>query len=377
MAPPHRIVSNMSARVAIIHDWLNGMRGGEKVLEVICELFPDAPVFTLFHEPARLSATLRAARVVASPLNRIAWLRRRYRMLLPILPRLMERFDLRGFDAVISSSHCVAKGAIPRPGAPHVCYCHSPMRYVWDLYDTYRAQARGLSRAALPLFRRRLQRWDVATAPRVSHFIANSRHIAAKIQRYYGREAAVVPPPVDCAFYQPGAGPLGDYYLVCSALVPYKRVDLAIAACRRLERHLIVAGDGPDRGRLERLGDGGVIEFTTGWVSDERLRTLYGGCRALLFPGEEDFGITPLEAMACGRPVIAYRKGGALETVVEGRTGLFFDEQTPEAMAAAIERFEAMAFDPAMARARAVEFDRPAFREKLSREIYRSLGFAP
>ena len=288
--------------------------------------------------------------------------------MLPILPRLIEQFDLTDYDLVISSSTCVAKGAIPRPGTPHICYCNSPMRYVWDLYDIYRRESGALARLAMPLFRRRLQKWDVRTCDRVTHFIANSRNIAAKIRRFYNRDSEVVHPPVDCDFYRPGAAPPGDYYFACSAMVPYKRLDVAIEACGRAGRPLVVAGSGPQRARLERLAAQaapGLVEFIPGWVSEERLRALYCGCRAFLFPGEEDFGITPLEAMACGRPVIAYRKGGVLETVIEGQTGLFFDAQTPESMAAAIARFETMTFDPAAARAQAQTFSRPLCCQRL------------
>lgn len=374
----------MTRRVAIAHDWLNGMRGGEKVLEVICELFPEATLFCLFHEPDKLSPTLRAMDTRVSGLNRYAFFRRRYRSLLPLLPRMIERFDLSDHDLVISSSSCVAKGVRPRPGAPHVCYCHSPMRYVWDLYDVYRERASTPTRLAMSFFRKRLQKWDVASASsdRVTHFIANSRNIAAKIERYYDRSAEVINPPVDWDFFRPGAAPPGDYYFICSAMVPYKRLDVAIEACCRMDRHLVLAGSGPDRERLEhqaggqdRLG-GRLVEFTDGWIGDERLRALYCGSRALLFPGEEDFGITPLEAMSCGRPVVALARGGALETVAADRTGVFFEEQTPKAMMAAMARLEGMTLDAEAIREHARGFARPAFKEKMREAIERVAGTA-
>ncbi|MCX7045181.1 MAG: glycosyltransferase [Candidatus Sumerlaeota bacterium] len=421
----------MSApRIALVHDWLNGMRGGEKVLEVFCELFPKATLFTLFHEPEKLSPLLRGMDTRVSAWNRYAFLRKRYRHLLPLLPRLIEQFDFTGFDLIISTSHCVAKGAIPRGGAKHLSYVFSPMRYVWDLYETYQERASLPARMGLAFFRGRLQRWDVASSARVTHFIADSQNIANKIKKIYHRDAEVIYPPVDCDFFgvrdsgfgtrcsgfgtrdselnAPDSGtpiekmiaaspepqvpspepriqspesrtpnpepqvPTPDYYLVCSAMVPYKRLDIAIASCRRLGRRLIVAGQGPERERLMQLAGEG-IEFTEGWIGDEQLRELYCNCRALLFPGEEDFGIIPLEAMACGRPVIALRKGGAMETVVEGKTGLFFDDQTPESLMAAIQRFEGMAFSPAAARARAEEFSRPLCRARLAEAVERIL----
>ena len=353
------------------------MRGGEKVLEVLCELFPQGHLFTLFHEPENLSPLLRAMPVQACALNRIGFLRRRYRALLPVMPWLIERFNLSGYDLVLSTSSCVAKGARPGPGVAHVCYCHSPMRYVWDLYDAYREQSGFLTAGAMALFRKPLQRWDVRTASRVTHYLANSRNIADKIERYYGRVAEVVHPPVDCQFYRPdhagsGAGRTDSgaepYYFVCSAMVPYKRLDIAIAACQRLGRRLVIAGKGPDRQRLKAMAGPGVT-FTEGWISDEALRDLYARSRAFLFPGEEDFGIAPVEAMACGRPVIAYGRGGALETVVDGQTGVLFAAQTVDAMTEAIVRFEAQAFDSAAIRRHAEGFDRSIFRDHLRRAI--------
>lgn len=348
------------------------MRGGEKVLEVICELFPDATVFTLFHEPDRLSPTLQAMDAQASWANRFGLLRDNYRYLLPFLPRMIESFDLSEFDLVISSSHCVAKGVKPRPGKPHICYCHAPMRYVWDMYDVYfsKKHAGFAKRAMMRLCRKRLQRWDVASSDRVTAFLANSENIAGKIDRFYKREAEVIHPPVDCDFYTPGEGHEGaPYYFICSAMVPYKRLGIAIAACRQLGRRLVIAGAGPDEERLKSLG-GGEVEFV-GRVDDDELRDLYRGAKAFLFPGEEDFGITPLESMACGRPVIAFGKGGALETVVEGETGVFFRKQTAESLVEAIERFEAMSLDPDLARRHARKFSRPRFKQRLAEAIER------
>ncbi len=369
----------MGLKVALIHDWLNGMRGGEKVFEVFCEIYPQADVYTLFYEPDKMSETIRAMKVQTCPFDRLPALQKRYRSLLPLLPWMIGRFDLRGYDLVLSSSSCVAKSAKAPRGIPNICYCHSPMRYVWDLYDTYRQSAGLVTRAAMSLLRGPLQRWDAGTADRVTHYIANSRNIADKIQRFYGREAAVIHPPVDCDFYQQStadsSSTSGDYFFICSAMVPYKRLDLAIEACHRLGRRLVIAGKGPERERLEALAAPyQEIEFTQGWISDERLRDLYANARAFLFPGEEDFGIAPIEAMACGRPVIAYARGGALETVVDGKTGFYFHSQTIDGMIEAIQRFEKMSFEANVIRAHAESFGRRRFRNEMSDFIETALN---
>lgn len=364
-------------RVAVVHDWLNGMRGGEKVLEVLLELFPGARLYTLFHDPERLSPALRRHPVTTSSLQGLPGWKTKYRYYLPLFPWAIERMRAAGeVDLVVSTSHCVAKGFPAPDGVPHLCYVHSPMRYVWDLYDDYFGPGRaGLAtRLAMRLVRRRLQRWDVASSGRVDAFLCNSRHIAAKISALYGRRAEVVPPPVDVGRYAPApaaeverALAAGAPFLVASALVAYKRVDLAIRAVREVGGRLVVVGRGPELERLRALA-GPETEFR-GWVDDAELARLYQTCRAFLFPGEEDFGITPLEAMASGRPVVAYGRGGALETVVDGATGVFFHEQHPAAMAQAIRRAEATAWDAATLRAHAEGFSRDRCRERLAAAI--------
>jgi glycosyltransferase involved in cell wall biosynthesis len=343
-------------KVALVHDWLTGMRGGEKVLESLGAIFPEADIFTLFYMPERISSSIRAHRITASALNRLPGVGRYYRNLLPLMPRAIEQFDLRGYDLVFSSSHAVAKGARVPAGVPHICYCHTPMRYVWA---GGAARAGTVKRLALGAVSGWLRRWDVRSSASVTRFIANSENVRERIRQVYGRDATVVYPPVDTDFFTPRVPEQNDYYLVVSALEPYKRVDLAITAIQQLNRCLIVTGRGTQEAALRRLA-GNSVEFT-GWVSDDRLRELYRGCRALLFPGLEDFGMCPVEAQACGRPVIAYGRGGALESVIDGKTGVFFPEQTTVSIIDGVRRFEVMTFDPEAARHNSLRFTREKF----------------
>jgi glycosyltransferase involved in cell wall biosynthesis len=359
--------------VALVHDWLTGMRGGERCLEVLCELYPDADLFTLLHVPGSVSPVIERRRIVTSFVQRLPGARHRYRHYLPVFPWAVQALDLRGYDLVVSTSHCVAKGARAPRGAVHVSYCFTPMRYVWDLYDDYfGARAGPLTRALMPPVAAALRRWDRVTSDRVHHFAAISRHVAARIERCYGRVADVIYPPVDVQRFEPGDGDEGEFYLVVSALVPYKRVDLAVAAATRRGARLLVVGSGPEERPLQAAA-GPTVEFL-GWRSDEEVARLYRRCRALLFPGVEDFGIVPLEAMAAGRPVIALAAGGACETVVgldatdEPPTGVFFAGQSVDALADAMATFERQAhrFEPKALRARAELFDRPRFKERLA-----------
>jgi glycosyltransferase involved in cell wall biosynthesis len=346
------------------------MRGGERCLEVFAELFPAADLYTLLHVPGSVSAPIEHRRIVTSFLQRVPQAERRYRHYLPLFPAAVRALDLRGYDLVLSSSHAVAKSVRVPPGALHVCYCFTPMRYVWDLYaDYFGPRAGPAARLVMPALAAWLRRWDRRTASRVHHFVAISRFVADRIRRAYGREADVIYPPVDVSRFRVDEAP-GEYYLVVSALTPYKRVDLAVAACTRLGRRLLVVGSGPEAGRLRALA-GPTVELL-GWCDDARVAELYARCRALLFPPLEDFGIAPLEAMASGRPVIALGAGGARETVVppgegEPPTGLFFARQTVDDLAEAIRRFEASAhaFEPKALRRRAEAFDRPLFRERI------------
>lgn len=362
-------------KVALVHDWLNGMRGGEKVFEVLCELYPEADVYTLLAEPGKISPAIRSHRIFTSFIQNLPWSSRHYRHYLPLFPAAIEQFDLRGYDLVISSSHCAAKGVLTPPGTVHICYCHTPMRYAWEQYHEYFSPER-LGRAGrffIPLAMNYLRLWDAATAHRVDFFIANSGHVARRIRKYYGRPAEVVHPPVDGARFRL-SDTRGEYFLILSALVPYKRIDRAIAACNLLQRPLWIVGDGPELKKLKsQAGPTIVFIAPQPW---EELARLYSQCRAFLFPGEEDFGITPLEAMASGRPVIALGKGGALETVVEGKTGLFFSDPTPESLADAIKRFGALAWDAKAIREHALQFDRPVFKQRLAGMIQACLDRA-
>lgn len=350
-------------KVAIVHDWLVSARGGERVLEALCEAFPQAEIFTLFHSKGTNSARIENRKIHTSYLNRLPGVEKYYRYLLPLLPSAAEKFRLDGFDLVISSSHCVAKGVIPNPGTLHISYCYTTMRYAWDQTNQYFGN--GIKQWLVLPFLHYLRMWDVTSSARVDQFVAISRFVSQRIEKYYRRSAEVVNPFVDLEHFQPTHGERGDYYLVVSAFAPYKKVELAIEACERLNRKLIIVGGGQDIKKLKALA--GKNTHFMGNLPDGQLPELYAGARAFLFPGLEDFGITPLEAMACGTPVIAYGAGGALETVENGKTGLFFLEQTPESLARAIEQFESMphAFTRHACRERASFFSKTRFQREI------------
>lgn len=351
-------------RVALVHDWLVTLRGGERVLDGLCELFPDATLHTLVRVPGVATPRIEAMRHVTSFADKVPGAHRRHRWLLPLYPAAIEALDLSGYDLVVSSSHCAAKAVIVAPGAVHVCYCHTPMRYAWDRTADYvRGSHRLLQFAtpALALGASWLRRWDKATAVRVHAFVANSHNTASKINAFYGRDAVVVAPPVEFDRFEgiQRDGP-GEYDLVLGSLVPYKRVDLAIEAFRLMpERPLVIVGDGPERERLERTAPPNV-RFV-GRVAEADLAKWYASARALIFPGEEDFGIVPLEAQAAGVPVVAFGKGGALESVVDGKTGVFFDTPEPAALAKAVRRLDGLGLQAQACRDHAQTFDRAAF----------------
>ena len=367
-------------RVALVHDWLTGMRGGERVLEDVCTLFPDAPLWTLVHVPGSVSPRIEARRIRTSPLSRVPGIARSYRRFLPLFPKLVEAFDLRGADLVVSTSSCVAKGAVAPQGAVHVSYVFSPMRYVWDRHDDYFGPGRAgvATRLAMRVFRKSLQDWDRRSAARVDRLLADSAFVAERIRRFWARSAEVLHPPVDTERFRPTGDAVSDEWLVVSALAPYKRVELAIRAAQAAGVRLRIVGSGPEEARLRAQAGPGVA--FAGQLPDEELARAYSRARGLLFPGVEDFGIVPLEAMACGRPVLAYAEGGALETVrgarwsgdpggcEAGGTGLFVREQTAEAFARAIREFDRdpARFEAGACRTRAEEFARPRFRAQLA-----------
>jgi glycosyltransferase involved in cell wall biosynthesis len=362
-------------RVVLVHDWLTGMRGGEKVLESICRLFPSADLCTLVHERGSVSTLIESRRIRTSPLQRLPAATRRYREMLPLFPAAIELFDLDDADLVISTSHCAAKSVVRTGRARHLCYCHSPMRYAWDQFDAYFGRER-LGRVGTALARLAMApiaRWDRTTAHRVDRYLANSRYVAGRIGRYYNREATVLHPPVDTEFFTPnGESPREDKsasrFLVVSALVPYKRLDVAVDAATRLGVPLDVVGTGPDLPRL-RARAGAAVTFL-GSVDGDALRTLYRRARALLMPAEEDFGIAPVEAMACGRPVIAFGRGGALETIVPDITGVLTDAQSVEAFTDAMASFQHQAWDPIRIRRHAEQFSAAGFEKGFADAVH-------
>ncbi len=373
-------------KVALVHDWLTGMRGGEKVLEVFCELFPHAHLYTLLHNKGSVSYTIESMDIRTSFVQSLPLIKNKYRHYLPIFPKAIERFDLRGYDLVLSSSHCVAKGVITGSDTLHVCYCFTPMRYIWDLYDQYFDKKRSnlFTRWAVSLVLEYLRKWDVASSKRVDKFIAISKYIADRIKRNYGRESDIIFPPVDSAYFKPTPSN-GDFYLMVSPLAPNKRVDIAIKAFNKINLPLKIIGSGQEEKKLGEMAGKDITLM--GWQPDEIVKAHYLNCKALIFPGVEDFGIVPLEAQACGKPVIAYGKGGALETIIpinrgklriksengqsNNATGLFFYEQTPESLALAVHHFEEIkdVFDKHQIRKNAESFDRVIFKDKIKNYI--------
>lgn len=357
-------------RVAIVHDYLNQYGGAERVLESIHALYPDAPVYTSIYDPSAMPAAYRDWDIRTSFIQQLPGWRKHFRNYFLLYPSAFERFDLSGYDLVISSSSAYAKGVITNPGTLHICYCHTPMRFAWRTADyVKREQIGGPLGAVLPLLLTYVRLWDVASSARVDHYIANSREVARRIRHLYKREAEILPPPVVVGPYN--ERPPGDYYLTGGRLVPYKRIDLAIEAFNALKLPLVVFGDGRDRAALERIA-GPTVRFV-GRVDESRLRELYSGCRAYLMPGEEDAGIQPVEAMAAGRPVIAYGSGGALDTVIDGVTGRFFYEQTAAGLAAAVCQSRADEYDPIVIRQHAEQFSVERFQSRLRAIIEREI----
>ena len=359
-------------RVALVHDYLNQSGGAERVLEELHTLWPDAPIFTSIYDRAGMPPAYRAWPIRTTFMQGLPRIMCHHQPYLPLYPVAFSRLDLRGYNLIVSSSSAFAKNITPPPGARHICYCHSPMRFAWSAADyTRRERLNPATRAALAPVLRALQRWDVRGTRHVDRLIANSAVVADRIRRFYGRDATVIHPPVRTNI-APAVGEPDDFYLVLTRLVPYKRLDIVVEAFNRLGLPLRIAGSGRDRAALEALA-GPNITFL-GAVSEAEKDRLYAGCRATIFPAEDDFGIAQVEAQAAGRPVLALRAGGALETVRDGVTGVFFNQQTPEAIVAAVRRRETMTFDADAIRAHAQGFDAAVFRRAIASFVAEAYG---
>ena len=380
-------------KIAIIHDWLTGMRGGEKCLEVICKLYPSADLFTLLHIPGKVSPIIESHPIHTSFIQKLPFAKSKYRYYLPLMPFAIETFDLKEYDLILSSSHCVAKSVKPGPNSLHICYCHTPMRYIWDQFNQYfgRGKSSWFSATVMKLLRPWLQRWDAKTSRRVNYFIANSRHVQKRIKKYYEKEATIIHPPVDTELFTPKkTKEKGDYFLIVSAFAPYKRLDLAVEAFNQLGLPFFIIGEGQDSKRLKNMALSN-IQFE-GWLDNSEIRSYFARCRAFVFCGEEDFGITLLEAQAMGRPVIAFGKGGALETVIPDSqtwtpqteipqrstsqpTGVFFYEQTSDALIKAIKDFQSIEsqFDSNTIRTHAQKFDTSVYTKRIKSFIEEKL----
>jgi glycosyltransferase involved in cell wall biosynthesis len=360
-------------KVAIIHYWLVGMRGGEKVLESLCEIFPQADLYTHVLDESIITKVIRNHKIFTTFIQKLPQAKSRYQKYLPLMPLALEQLDLRDYDLVISIESGPAKGVITSPETLHICYCCTPMRYVWDMYHDYLKSAGRITRLLMPLLIHYLRLWDYASAARVDYFLADSGHVAKRIRKHYRRDATVIYPPVDIAAFTQSSTP-EDFYLIVGQLVGYKRTDLAVEAFNRLGKTLVIIGDGEQFNQLCVQAQPNIKIM--GRQPFSVIRDHYARCKALIFPGEEDFGIVPVEAMASGRPVIAYRKGGALETVVEGITGLFFDQQTPESLIRVIEQYEAVEqkFNSACIIQHAQNFSQETFTTKIQKFVETALS---
>jgi len=352
-------------KVALVHDYLNQMGGAERVVLALHEMFPEAPIYTSIYDPGRVDTAFQSIDIRTSFMQKLPLVKKHHQPFLPFYPFAMERLDLRGYDLILSSSSAFGKGVVTTPETMHICYCHTPMRWCWN-YDEYvqRERLGGIARNILPFFITGLRVWDQTSSMRVDHFIANSPVVADRIRKYYRRDAVVIPPPVEANrfTFDPTTG-TEEYFLIVSRLLPYKRIDLAIEACNRLQLPLVIIGSGRDENRLKSIA-GPTIRFM-GRLSDEEVLHYYAHCRAFILPGEEDFGITPLEAQASGRPVIAYAAGGALASVIDSVTGTFFQKQTVESLVEVLESFDERRYDPQIIRNHALEFDKPRFHRRI------------
>ena len=357
-------------KIALVHYWLTGMRGGEKVVQSICNLYPDMDIFTLVYDEAKIVESIKKHNINTSIIQKLPFGKKKYKIYLPFMPVAIEQFDLSEYDIVISSESGIAKGVLTKPETCHICYCHTPMRYLWNMYFEYLKNEKigFLKGSFIKVFFNYLRLWDVASAMRVNYFISNSNNVRKRILKYYNRDSEVIYPPVDVENFKLESKKQ-DYYLVVSQLVSYKRIDLAVEAFNRLKRELIIIGEGPELKRLKKIA-GANIKFL-GWQSGEELRKYYANAKAFIFPGEEDFGITPVEAQASGTPVIGFGKGGLLETVIDKETGLFFYKQEIKDLIEAINSFESnkSKFDSDKIRKNSLKFSREIFESRLGKFI--------
>jgi glycosyltransferase involved in cell wall biosynthesis len=352
-------------KVAIIHYWLVNMRGGEKVVEALCELFPQADIFTHVYAPEKISSIINRHNIKTTFIQKLPAAREKYQAYLPLMPLALEKLDLRSYDLVISSESGPSKGVITRPDTLHICYCHTPMRYLWDMYQDYLESTKGITKLLMPYLSHYLRVWDFSSAARVDHFIANSEFVSLRIRKFYRREAQVIHPPVATGEFS-FSDQKEDFYLVVGQLVTYKKADLAVEAFNRLGKRLIIIGEGAQRSVLEKLAKANITIM--GRQPFKVIADHYKRCKALIFPGVEDFGIVPVEAMASGTPVIAFKKGGVLETVIDGKTGIFFNEQTPDSLINAVIRFESIEsfFNNHEIATHSKHFDKKVFKDKFS-----------
>jgi glycosyltransferase involved in cell wall biosynthesis len=351
-------------RVALVHDYLNQYGGAERVLEALCEIWPEAPIFTLIYDKQRTGLAFEGRKIKTSFLQNVPFVKAHHRPFLMLMPLGVEKFDLSNYDLVISDSASFAKGIIVRPKTRHICYCHTPTRYVWDDSHKYIREFSypGFIKNLVPPFLSYLRLWDEAASARPDSYLANSHFVAQRIKKYYDRSSTVIYPPVRTSNFFISSK-IDDYFLLVSRFLPYKKIDLAVEAFNKLGWPLKIIGDGPEGGQLRKMANSN-IEFV-GLVPEKKLRDYYVRCQALIFPQEEDFGIVAVEAMAAGRPVIAYEAGGALEIIKEGETGIFFKEQTVEALVEALRNFKTVKFSPQRIREQALQFDKEVFKKKI------------
>lgn len=350
-------------KVAIVHDWLTNYGGAERVVEAFLEIFPEADIYTLVYDENKMGKIFKKEKVKTTFIQRLPKATKLYTKFLPLMPYAFEELDLSGYDLVISSSSSCAKGVITPPNVKHIAYIHSPMRYAWDLYHDYKKRSGKITRFFMSIFMKSMREWDYTSSQRIDKIIANSNYVAKRIEKFWGLKSQVIYPPVEIERLEPNGKNSEDFYVVFSRFVPYKRIDLAIEACKKLNKKLVVIGDGEQREYLKSIS--GDQTIFTGRISDEEVKDYLQRCKAMIFSAEEDFGIVPLEAQACGRPVIAYGKGGALETVVAGETGIFFRNQTVEDVVEAIENFEKMEFNTDIIYNHAMKFSKERFKKEI------------